>query len=271
MTSPYIHGTDPEEQGRLSRLNDLLNPVSLRMLSLQGGERILDVGSGLGQLTRGMARQAGGTVIGIEKSAPQRERAAQLAEADGESELIEIREGSAQELPLQDDEWGTFDLVHTRFLLEHVPDPGAVVRTMVRAARPGGRIVLEDDDHDVLRVWPEPAGLGLMWNGLIELFRARGYTPDIGRRLVSLLHEAGADPVRNDWLFFGGCAGDDRFATLVRNFADIWEGAREGMIERGLIDREALDEGLRAWHEWGERPDASLWYAWAWAEGRRRV
>ena len=36
------------------------------------------------------------------------------------------------------DEWGTFDLVHARFLLEHVSDPLAVVRSMARAVRPGG-------------------------------------------------------------------------------------------------------------------------------------
>ena len=59
MSSPYLHGTDPEEQRRLSRLNDLLNQESLRMLDLRGDERILDVGSGLGQLSRAMACAAG--------------------------------------------------------------------------------------------------------------------------------------------------------------------------------------------------------------------
>jgi len=54
--SEYLHGGDPEEQVRLSLLNDLLNVGSLRELNLHGGERILDVGSGLGQLSRAMAR-----------------------------------------------------------------------------------------------------------------------------------------------------------------------------------------------------------------------
>ena len=55
----YIHGSASVEQGRLSRLNDLLNLASLRELDLKGGERILDVGSGIGQLTRAMAKRAG--------------------------------------------------------------------------------------------------------------------------------------------------------------------------------------------------------------------
>jgi cyclopropane fatty-acyl-phospholipid synthase-like methyltransferase len=46
--SHYVHGTDPEEQRRLSRLNDILNAGSLRELGLRGGESILDLGCGLG-------------------------------------------------------------------------------------------------------------------------------------------------------------------------------------------------------------------------------
>src|SRR3982074_237656 len=75
MTSPqsssYIHGTAEEEQRRLSTLNDLINEASLRELALRGGESILDVGSGLGQFTRAMARVAGtgARVLGIERDA----------------------------------------------------------------------------------------------------------------------------------------------------------------------------------------------------------
>ncbi len=55
----YIHGTAPDEQERLSRLNDLINDRSLREMNLAAGERAIDIGSGLGQLTRAMARQVG--------------------------------------------------------------------------------------------------------------------------------------------------------------------------------------------------------------------
>ncbi len=65
----YIHGSDPAEQGRLSLLNELLNQGSLGALRLARGERVLDVGSGLGQLSRAMARTVGaGGVIGVERA-----------------------------------------------------------------------------------------------------------------------------------------------------------------------------------------------------------
>lgn len=57
--SEYIHGTDPGEQKRLSLLNDLLNEPWLEQMAIRPGERMLDVGSGLGQLSRGIARRAG--------------------------------------------------------------------------------------------------------------------------------------------------------------------------------------------------------------------
>ncbi|HEY8848416.1 MAG TPA: hypothetical protein VIO12_03935 [Thermoanaerobaculia bacterium] len=53
----YIHGTSEEEQRRLSLMNDvLLNPASIRKMALRGDETILDLGAGLGQFTRAMAR-----------------------------------------------------------------------------------------------------------------------------------------------------------------------------------------------------------------------
>ena len=82
----YIHGSAPEEQRRLSRLNELLNLASLRELDLQGGESILDVGCGIGQLTRAMARRAGqgARVVGIEHDMNQIAEAQRQASADQE-------------------------------------------------------------------------------------------------------------------------------------------------------------------------------------------
>jgi SAM-dependent methyltransferase len=209
-------------------------------------------------------------VVAVEADPRQRDEALRLARVDGEADLLDLRAGDAARMPLEEAEWGTFDVVHARFLLEHVGDPAPVVAEMVRAARPGGRIVLEDDDHDVLRVWPEPPGFATLWAAYMGLFHRRGCQPDIGRRMVALLYEAGAEPVANDWLFFGGCAGDDRFDALVVNFAGLLEGARDALLGDGLVDAGDLDRGIEAWRAWGRRADASLWYAWAWAEGRRR-
>src|SRR6185295_14368837 len=114
-TSRYVHGTHPEEQRRLADLNALVNRASLAALEPQRGERSLDVGSGLGQFARAEA----------------------LAHEAGEGSLVEFRAGDALALPLAPAEWGSFDLAHARFLLEHVPAPQDVVNGMARAVRSG--------------------------------------------------------------------------------------------------------------------------------------
>lgn len=269
----YIHGTVPEEQARLSMLNDLLNGPSLDALGLTGGERILDVGSGLGQFTRQMARAAGpgGYVLGIERDAAQREQAIQLAADAGEADLVTFRPGDATALPLTNDEQGTFDVVHTRFLLEHVTDPLAVVRQMVHAARPGGRIVLADDDHEVLRVWPEPPGLYDLWRAYYRVYDRLGNDPQVGRRLVSLLHEAGADPRRNTWIFFGSCSGEPRFRQFVENLIGVIDSARAAILAHAFFDETYFDETIASFRAWSQRPDAAIWYALSWAEGVKRA
>lgn len=267
----YVHGSHPDEQCRLTTLNDLINRASLREIGLGAGEQILDVGSGLGQFTRAMARAAGrgAKVIGVERDERQRSEAIRQAREHGEEALVEMRAGDALNLPLRPEEWGAFDLAHTRFLLEHVPDPLDVVRSMVRAVRPGGRVVLADDDHDVLRLYPELPDVMRAWRSYIETYRRLHNDPFVGRRLVSLLRQAGARPTRNTWLFFGSCAGHEDFPTIVENLARIFEGARDSIAAGGEMTREHVDLAVRSLRDWGSRDDSAFWYAIFWAEGVR--
>jgi ubiquinone/menaquinone biosynthesis C-methylase UbiE len=268
-SSHYLHGTTPDEQARLDRMNTLLNTPALCELQLAGGERVLDVGSGLGQFSRGIAKLVAptGTVIGVERSAEQIAAAERLARQAGDRDLVEFRQGDATALPLRDDEWGRFDVAHTRFLLEHVPDPLAVVRGMVRAVRPGGRVVLQDDGHDILRLWPEPAGFQRLWSAYLRTYDRVGNDPYIGHRLVSLLVQAGAQPRRNNWLFFGSCAGHPDMPLYVENLAFIVETVRDQILALGEFDGAFFDAGVAAIREWANRPDAAIWYAVSWAEG----
>ena len=293
-TSHYIHGTDPEEQRRLSGLNDILNAGSLRELGLTGGEAVLDLGCGLGQLTRLMARAAGhgGRVLGIDRSAEQLVEARRLATArtiDGDrglasrtatgnepaagagtsSAAVEFRQGDVLDLELTNHEWGSFDVAHTRFLLEHLPDPLVVVRSMLRAVRPGGRIVLEDEDHEIMRPWPEPEGFREVWGTYIESYRRAGNDPGIGKRLVELLHAAGARPRRSTFIYFGACSGDPLFPAIATNLIGVLRGAKPAVLAVGSVSEAVFELCLAAIREWGERPDAALWYAMAWAEGVR--
>jgi ubiquinone/menaquinone biosynthesis C-methylase UbiE len=271
MTEPrshYVHGTDPDEQRRLSQLNELLNDGSLRELGLSGGEAILDLGCGTGQLTRRMAAATGmsGRVVGIDRSPEQLDQARRQSI---DAEHIEYRVGDVLALELSPSEWGSFDVAHTRFLLEHLPNPLAVVRAMVRAVKPGGRIVLEDEDHEILRLWPEPEGFTDTWEAYIESYRRAGNDPHVGKRLLELLRQAGAEPCRNSGIWFGCAAGDPMFVTWVANLLGVLNGARATILATGRLHESRFDATLDSIHAWGRRDDAASWYFMAWAEGRR--
>jgi ubiquinone/menaquinone biosynthesis C-methylase UbiE len=264
-TSHYVHGSAPEEQQRLGLMNDVLNEKCIAELALRGGEKILDVGCGLGRFAVAMARAGGAKtrVVGIERD----ERQLAAAQIGSLRNQVELRRGDAYDLPLRADEWGTFDVVWSRFLLEHVGDPQRVVDSMVRALAPGGRIVLCDDDHDLLRLDPPAPKFIAVWNAYQRTYVEHGNDPLIGRRLPRLIHAAGAQLVRNTWIFFGSCAGRGDWRTVIDNCRGILTLGRDE-ITRHIGARE-FDAGIAEFDAWSMLPDASYWLPLAWAEGRR--
>src|SRR5260370_8296515 len=187
-----------------------LTKAALREMALRGDERIIDCGSGLGQFTRAMARAVPrGRVLGIERNEEQLAGAQRIAAAEDEASAVEFRRGDVLNLELPRDEWGSFDLAHARFILEHVPNPLRVVQTMVRAVKPGGRIVLADDDHGVLRLWPESPGMPDLWNAYIRTYDRIGNEPYFGRRLVALRHDAAPMSTAHTWTLLRTRAGSE--------------------------------------------------------------
>jgi SAM-dependent methyltransferase len=183
---------------------------------------------------------------------------------------VEFRVGDALDLPLAEAEMGMMDLAHSRFLLEHVQDPAGVVRAMVAAVRPGGRIVLLDDDHELMRFWPEPEGLMAAWKAYYRTYSDHGNDPLVGRKLASLLQQAGALPSRITQLFYGGCAGMDSFPGAVDNLVGVLSGARSAVLSGGEITAQEYDTALDRFRRFKSLPDAAVWYVINWAEGRVR-
>jgi SAM-dependent methyltransferase len=240
-------------------------------LSPQRGQRVLDVGCGFGLFAHEVAGVVGpsGCVVGIERESAQIEEGRRLASQAGFAARADIRRGDAYDFPLKDAEWGSFDIVHARFLLEHLARPAEVVASMVRAARPGGRVVLEDDDHDALILEPAVPGFEKVWRAYIRSYEAAGRDPRIGRKLTALLGAAGAPAVRCDWPFFGACAGSPAWQVITWNCRAILSGARATIVSPERIGGEEFDSGLAEFDAWRERPDASFWYCTFWAEGVR--
>lgn len=270
MTSHYIHGSSTTERQRLALMNDLINAGCLRALALENESQVLDVGAGTGQFTRMMASQlpSGSRIIAVERDREQVRAAQERHDQAAGRCPVDFRIGDALDLPLTEAEMGTMDLAHARFLLEHVQDPAEVVRAMVAAVRPGGRIVLLDDDHDLMRFWPEPYGLMAAWKAYYRTYSNLGNDPLVGRKLASLLQRAGALPSRITQLFYGACAGMDSFPGVVDNLIGVMSGARSAVLSAGEITAQEYDTALDRFRRFKSLPDATVWYVINWAEGR---
>jgi 2-polyprenyl-6-hydroxyphenyl methylase/3-demethylubiquinone-9 3-methyltransferase len=174
-----------------------LNPVRLRFLRAAidrhfgteptvrrplAGKRALDVGCGAGLLTEPLARM-GAAATGLD-AAPENIAAARL-HAEGQGLAIDYRAGSVERLDARE----TFDLVCSMEVIEHVTDPAAFVRGLVRALAPGGLLLLSTPNRTALSrlaLVTVGEGVGMIPKGTHDW--AKFLTPD---ELGALLAEAG--------------------------------------------------------------------------------
>ena len=129
--------------------------------------------------------------------------------------------------------------------------------------------MLEDDDHDLLRLWPPVPAFGEIWRAYIATYEAIDADPFVGRRLVELLTLAGAAPTQTNMHFFGSCAGRSDFDDFVQNFIGLIEGAAKAIQRASSVSPERLSEAMDAIRGWAQRPDAAMWYVTCWAVGVR--
>ena len=116
----------------------LLNPVRLEFIATRATlarQPVLDVGCGGGLLTESLAR-AGAGVTGIDL-APGMIEVARLHAAES-GLAIDYRVAAAEELARESP--GRFAVVTCMEMLEHVPDPAAMVATLARLLSPGGAL-----------------------------------------------------------------------------------------------------------------------------------
>lgn len=267
MSDIYVHGYSAEEQERLRRMNTVLNDRCLSKINLDGMERILDLGSGLGIFSRDMARLSKAKVTALEFEERQISLAQKLAERDRETNLVNYVQGSVYDLEKHYS--GEFDLIFTRFLLEHLGDVQGAVKQCFAALRQGGRLIIMDDDHANFRIMPEPSTFQHLWSSYCQVFKNEGQDPFVGRRLVSVLHAAGFVNIELDFVRFGAAKEQEHFDLYADNLMGIVAGAKQGILN--LLDwtEDSYDKAITELYEWKQMEDAALWYPANWAEGLR--
>ena len=159
-------------------------------LTLARGERLLDVGCGLGEAALGLAVDLGdsGEVVGVDAS----ERMLRVARSNAVAAPCRVRFAVGDACALDEPD-GSFDVARSERTLQWLADPAAAVAEMVRVVRPGGRISLIDTDWSTFAIDVGDEELaGLVRDGMRN---ERHRASNVGRRLHDLVRAAGCVPL----------------------------------------------------------------------------
>jgi SAM-dependent methyltransferase len=235
--SDYIYDASwSEERKRLAGLESVLDPGTFDILSSIGvteGWTCLEIGGGGGSVTRWLCDQVGSTGRVVATDLDPRF----LLEIDAPN--LEVR---THDIVRESIEADTFDLVHSRDVLEHLPDREAVLDKMVDAVKPGGWLVAEDVDFASALRGSEGFGEATdltpveskMWSSVVKGMKPRGIDPEYGRRLPWRLRARGLDEVQatlRGTLVQAGHPSQDLLVLSVTH-------NRQLMMESGISDEE---------------------------------
>ncbi|MHB8513071.1 MAG: class I SAM-dependent methyltransferase [Actinomycetota bacterium] len=224
-----------QERERLRGIEAWHDPGTIdvmRRLGVGIDWRCLEVGAGGGSIAEWLCDRAE-HVVAIDLDTRFVERI--------ETSNIEVRKLDIVAEPIEEE---SFDLVHSRMLLEHLPARDDVLKKLVGATRPGGFIFIEDLDFSALGyvswpAFPERAAelLTKGTDAIVGIMTANGFDAGFARRLPVVLRSLGLSEVtaeENAALIYGGSDGA-AFTTLsIKQLAPIL--AQSKAMEQGEID-----------------------------------
>lgn len=121
-----------------------INDATIDLLAPEAGERVVDIGAGVGAGTVRAARE-GATVVAVEPTSYMRRILAVRRFFQRSRKRITVLDGSAEKMPVADD---SVDAVWAVNTMHHWIDTERGAAEISRVLRSGGRVVLIDEDFE---------------------------------------------------------------------------------------------------------------------------
>lgn len=243
----YVLGNTDAEHQRLIWQAERLAPFTERLFREAGigpGQRVLDIGSGVGDVALLAARLVGpsGEVVGIDRDS----RSIALARSRvAEVGLLNVSFVESDVSAVADS--NSFDAVVGRFILMWLHDPVSVLRSVSRLVRPGGVVAFQEPcwEPSLALLAPLPLWFAAA-SAIYETVRRSGANGDLGLTLYRTFEEAG---LRGPTMRLDMQLGKDPdiaefFVGLIRTLRP--QAKQYGVAIEALSDLETLRERLQA-------------------------
>ncbi len=216
MSEGYIHGYTADEAQRLETQAEFLARWVFKDLSLAGAHELLEVGVGVGAETRILRRLWPELrITGVDLSESQLAYARRsLADVSD----VRLVRASGTALPFADQ---SFDAAAIIWVLEHVPDPQAIVCEAARCLKPGGLLFAREVYNTSFHTEPAEPAIHDYFEALGALQRRNGGFPDIAAGLPLFAERAG---LRIESFYFYPIIGDFRNIPLRNEILTYFEG-----------------------------------------------
>ncbi len=249
----YFHGYSTEEQQRLIRQAEYWSTTLIPLgLSYKNGERVLEIGCGVGATPAVLANHFPGIqATGIDIERRQIAAAERYLESQGITADLQVADGSS--IPLES---SSVDHVYMMWFVEHMTDSVPVLSEALRVLRPGGTIVATETDYEMFKVSPECTDWDYVDHAQHEFFAKFG-NPTAGRQLGALLRNTGFEDVTNAPVGFHYFQGGPGLKDHVNYVADFLEPGVGTMAELGF-DESRLGRGIDYLRQLPDIPGGSM-------------
>lgn len=238
LPSLYLDSRDPGWSRLQAQIWDPEVETWLDQIDVQPGWQCVDLGCGAMGILEPLSRRSGptGRIVGIEPRGSLLDAARHFV-LRGKLDNVRLLDTPPDGTSLPDQ---SFHLVHARSLMSAGWNEHELLAEMLRLARPGGIVALQEPDSAAWHCYPENGAWARLRDALRAAFSAGGGNLDTGCRTFALLREAGLEDVRI------------RAATIAlqgvhpvkRLLVDLAELQRERILEAGTMEERDLDEAL---------------------------
>ena len=247
-TSPYLLGHSDQELERLGRQAKLVDPMTRRFFERAGigaGMRVLDIGSGAGDVAFIAADLVGptGQVIGVDRS-PAALKTARARTEQRSLRQVSFLDGDPAQMTFDH----PFDAVVGRYVLMFQPDPVAMLRGVAKHVRPEGVVVFHEIDWSGVRTLPTVPLYEQCCRWIVDIIERNGTDGRMGMKLHSTFVAAGLPaPTLGLEALIGGGEDTERIRFVTEIIGTLQESIeRAGIASVSEIAINTLPERVAA-------------------------